>query len=155
MEGCMWFKDEYTGVHLFGFWVHCILLFKYLLSFGLSEHKQNCKIVERCLSRTIRSYALLETKPANEVWMHSETKRLTCLRVRLALTVMLGLKQAGTWMPHTLSSVYPENCNWYSVDRHTTGCIQHFQICTVYSIDVSDTLFSKPTLRNELDSVIK
>ena len=34
----MRFKDEYTGVQLFGFWVQCVLLFKYLLSFGLSEH---------------------------------------------------------------------------------------------------------------------
>ena len=31
--------------NFFWFWVQCILLFKHLLSFGLSEHKQNCKIV--------------------------------------------------------------------------------------------------------------
>ena len=70
MEGCMRFKDEYTGVQLFGFWVQCILLFKHLLSFGLSEHEQNCKNVERCLSRTIRSYALLVSHFQTTVAQH-------------------------------------------------------------------------------------
>ena len=54
----------------FGFWVQCILLFKHFLSFGLSEHKQNCKIVERCLSRTIRSYALLVSHFQTTVAQH-------------------------------------------------------------------------------------
>ncbi len=58
------------GVQLFGFWVQCILLFMDLISFGLSEHKQNCKIVERCLSRTIRSYALFVSHFQTTVAQH-------------------------------------------------------------------------------------
>ena len=42
--------------------------------------------------------------------------------------------------------------NWYAAGRHTTGCIQRFQKCTAYSIDVSNMLFSKPALWKELEA---
>jgi hypothetical protein len=34
----------------------------------------------------------------------------------------------------------------HATGRHTTGCMQGFQICTADSIDVSNVLFSKPAL---------
>ncbi len=45
--------------------------------------------------------------------------------------------------------------NWYAAGRHTRDCIQRFQICTAYSIDVSNMLFSKPTLWKELQATSK